>query len=328
MKALTRWAVFLLIGLPIQLLVYALYPLIYLAWRFLIFKPRLLKELPSHIELDLVLGARTRNNGQFLDNDDDHGAFTHYNFVKASGFEQLLDDEGNFVRRRNEDGSMNQKWVSGDVVIAFCFANLFYKADDSVIKKAVKNYLKHLGSRSYDDKSNGDVSNRCNNFGVNYCPDSDTAKLGQPMAGPQFYTNSALLATGYHLGIMYKAAFWAHWLILGGWYWAFAPMVYSKDNGLFYVRDMSMKALYVHAQIFGKKWWIVKPMRFINEKISTHKNQLFDAMMGEAPQNLPACMHTFFSQEENASSTGLGDGRVSVYIPEALSRISKETKLK
>lgn len=328
MKSLLRWAIFLLIGLPFQLVVYLLYPLMVLYWRLAIWKKIEPKALPQHMELPVELGLAERNNGLFLNNDDNHGAFTHYNFVKEAGFAQLLDDEGNFLRRRNEDNSMNRSEVSGDVVIAFCFANQFYKASDADIKKAIKNYFKHLGTRSYDEINNGDVSNRCNNFGINYCPDSDALKMGQPAAGPQFYTNSALLATGYHLGLGYKVAFWAHWLLLGGWYWAFVPVIYAKDKQLWYARDMSMKALWVHAQVFGDRWWIRKPMEFINNKISTHKNELFDAMFGKQPENLPKCMHTFFSQYENASSNTIGDGRVSAYISDALKKIAEKTKLK
>lgn len=213
-------------------------------------------------------------------------------------------------------------------MIAFAFANTFYKASDADIKKAIKNYFKYLGTRSYDAINNGDVSNRCNNFGLNYCPDSDAKGIGQPMAGPQFYTNSALLATGYHLGLGYKAAFWAHWLILGGWYWAWAPVIYEKDRGLWYVRDMTMKALHVHAEVFGDRWWIRKPMVFINEKISTHENQLFDAMFGIKPKNVPECMHTFFSQYEDASSKEIGDGRVSCYVSSAMRKMASSSRLK
>lgn len=328
MKAFVRWALFLLIGLPIQVLVYALYPLVVLYWRIAIHRDVDLKDLPSHVEIPVELGLTTRNGGLFLDNNDNHGAFTHINFIKEEGYSQLFDQHGNFLRRRNETGGMNRDRVSGDVVISFCFANQLDKAKDEDIRKAIKNYFKYLGTRSYDDVSQGDVSNRCNNFGVNYCPDSDFYKMGQPAFGPQFYTNSCLLATGYHLGIGYKAAFWAHWIVMGGWLWAWAPTLYTKDNGLWYVRDMSMKALWVHAQVFGDRWWIRKPMKFINEKISTHENQLFDAMFGEEPQNLPECMHAFFSQDEDASSKGIGNGRVSAYIPDALRKIAQITKLK
>jgi hypothetical protein len=328
MKAFVRWALFLLIGLPIQILVYALYPLVVLYWRIFVFEKHDLKELPSHVEIPVALGLATRNGGLFLDNNDNHGAFTMFNFITEEGYSQLLDAHGNFIRRSNETGGMNRDRVSGDVVIAFAFANLFYKAKDDDIRRAIKNYFKFLGTRSYDDISQGDVSNRCNNFGVNYCPDSDFYKMGQPAFGPQFYTNSCLLAMGYHLGIGYKLAFWVHWLVMGGWLWAWAPTLYTKSNGLWYVRDMSMKALWVHAQVFGDRWWIRKPMKFINDKISTHENQLFDAMFGEEPENLPACMHAFFSQNENASSEGIGNGRVSAYIPDALKKIARTTKLK
>jgi hypothetical protein len=328
MKALVRWLIFLLFGYPFQLLVMALYPLVHLYWRLFVFQYVANKPDPVHADIPVALGLATRNDGIFLNNDDNHGAFTMYNFIQESGYQKLFDSNGNFLRRYNEDNTENLDFVSGDVVSAFGFANQFYKADDDIIRKAIKNYLKNLGTCSTTDSNNGWVSTRCNNFGVNYCPDSDAYGIGQPMAGPQFYTTSALLALGYHLGWQYKALFWAHWLLLGGWYWAFSPVLYTKDNGLWYVRDITMKNLYTHAQVFGPKWWIVRPMKFINEKISTHHNQLFDAMFGKTPQNLPQCMHAFFSQNEDASSTGIGDGRVSAYIPDAMRRMAQETKLK
>lgn len=328
LKALTRWIIFLFIGLPLQLVTMLLYPLLYIYWRKNIYKEVNHKSYPKHENIPLEIGIKTRNNGLFLDNVDDHNALTMYNYIKADGLKALLDDEGNFLRRRNEDNSSNLSKVSGDCVISWCFASLFHKAHDEDIRRATKNYLKYLGSRSYDEINEGDVSNRCNNFGVNYCPDSEFANSGQPAAGPQFYTNSSLFATAYHLGLGYKILFWAHWLIMGGWYWCFAPVIYSEDNKLWYVRDMTMKALYIHLQVFGPRWWIKKPMQFINHKISTHKNELFDSMFRIMPNNLPLCMDAFFSQKEDATSLNKSNGRVSAYIPLALMKMAVRSRMK
>jgi hypothetical protein len=187
--------------------------------------------------------------------------------------------------------------------------------------KAAWNYLKHLGTRSKD----GWVSNRCNNFGLNYCPDSEAAKIGQPMAGPQFYTNSCLLAIASKESFALKIAFWVHWIVLGGWYWAFAPAIYPKDS-LWYIRDVCMKMLWVHQEVFGKRWWITMPMQRINESVP-YRNDLFEAMLGNKPGPMPTIMHAFFSQNKNASSNETlyaENKRASFWIPAAIHRIYKK----
>ena len=149
-------------------------------------------------------------------------------------------------------------------------------------------------------------------------------KLSQPAAGPQYFTTAAVLASAYNKGFKYKALFWAHWVLMGGWYWAFSPMIYPNAESLWYVRDISMKSLYVQLQVFGPKWWITKPMEIINNKLTTHNNDLFNAMMGRHVGPLPAAMDAFFSQREDASSE-ITD-RMSAHIPEAIRQIQKETR--
>jgi hypothetical protein len=219
--------------------------------------------------------------------------------------------------------------VSGDVVISWAFANLFIietKENNALIRKVAMNYLKNLGTRSYDEINQGDVSNRCNNFGVNYCPDSDTLKLGQPAAGPQFYTNSALFALASKESSFFKAVFWVHWIVMGGWYWAFSPLLYTKNKPLNYVKDMTMKALFVHQQVFGDRWWIKKPMETIAYELSTHRNDLFYAMRGKDPGPMPEVMDSFFSQMGDATSRR--SDRMSAYIPGAILEVRDMAKQK
>lgn len=303
--ALIRWLLFLLVGMPLQIVVYMVYPIVYLYWRIFIFKsPTGDKTLAQHDQLGD--NWPTRAQGELLDNPDDHGAFSMYGFIKAPGLAKLVDQEGNFIRRWQEDGKHNQWAVSGDVVISWLFAythSKVYQKPTGTLLKAAKNYLKYLGTRSYDENGQGHVSNRCNNFGVNYCPDSDTIKLGQPMAAPQFYTNSAIFALASQQSFFFKIVFWVHWLLLGGWYWAWMPVVYSKDKPLYYVRDMTMKALYVHKYVFGNRWWIRKPMEHIAYELSNVRNDLWYAMLGQPPVNpAPAAMDSFFSQKEDCAS--------------------------
>ena len=70
-------------------------------------------------------------------------------------------------------------------------------------------------------------------------------------------------------------------------------------------------------------------MEFINDKISTHNNDLFDAMMGREIGPLPIAMNPFFSQRPDASSDETDmSGRMSAYIPDAIKKIKLETKYK
>jgi hypothetical protein len=322
-----RWLMFLFIGLPIQLIVYALYPLIYGYWRFKVYKKVDQKLNPTHDQVPEGTGTSSLFNNSLLDNSDDHGALSMYGFINKNGLE-LLQQDGNFIRKRNADNSINRQAVSGDVVVAWCFANALanVKVNDSTLKDLTDNYIKNLGTLSYDSVANGYVSARCSNFGVNLAKDSGFVGLSQPTAGPQFYTNCALFASAYHLGFKYKFIFWAHWLLMGGWYWAFAPVLYPDYDSLWYVRDITMKALYVNLQVFGPRWWITKPMLFITDKTCTHNNDLFNAMLGRDINDLPAAMDCFFSQRGDASSK-ISD-RMSAYIPDAIRKIKQETKYK
>jgi len=331
MKALIRWLIFILVGLPFQAVVYLLYPLAWVYWRLFIFK-KVDKSNPVHWEPDFEVGRATKLDGALLDNDDDHGALTQYGFISKRGMELLLDNEGNFIRSINADGSLNKKRVSGDCVSCWAFAYVLIPEDQQPKEAAIKaawNYLKYLGTRSWDEINDGDVSNRCNNFGINWCPDSDILKLGQPAAGPQFYTTSSLLAVAYKQSFAMKVAFWIHWLLMGGWYWAFWPAIYPKD-GLWYVRDITMKALWVHREVFGNRWWIRLPMKKINDSIVV-RNDLFEAMLGNEPGPMPEVMHAFFSQEKRASSDrkSFADNlRASAYINKAIWTIFKKAKLR
>jgi hypothetical protein len=331
MKALIRWIIFLLVGLPFQLVVYALYPLAWVYWRLFIFKI-VDKTSPVHWEPDFEVGSATKLDGALLDNDDDHGALTQYGFIGKRGMELLLDEEGNFLRAIGTDGKRNTTRVSGDCVGCWAFAYVQMPENEKPKEAAVKaawNYLKYLGTRSWDEQNDGDVSNRCNNFGINWCPDSDLLKLGQPAAGPQFYTTSSLLAVAYKQSFAMKVAFWMHWVLMGGWYWAWWPAIYPKD-GLWYVRDITMKMLWVHREVFGDRWWIRMPMKRVNESVEV-RNDLFEAMLGNEPGPMPEVMHAFFSQERRASSDrkSFEDNlRASAYIKGAILKIYEKAKLR
>lgn len=326
-----RWSLFIFIGLPFQFFAMLfIYPILHLLWTLFVRQtvPDHKKIVPTHDDIDVVKGSNTRNGGLFLDNQDDHGAFTHIYFLRLQALAELVNTTGDLSRRVNEDQTLNMNYVSGDVVVSWALSlQVTPTSNPDLIKKVVDNYIKNLGSRSYDAKNNGWVSNRCNNFGINYCPDSDILRIGQPAAGPQYYTTAALLAVAYHLGIKYKIYFWVHWILIGGWYWAFSPVLYTKTDGLWYVRDIVMKSLFIQLQTFGSKWWIVMPMRRVWETLHYH-NDLFAAMLKKPVRELPKCMDTFFSQRADSTSRDNVNTSYSVFLPEFIRHIYKTTKYK
>jgi hypothetical protein len=321
-----NWIIFIAIGLPLQLILMLFYPVIHVAWRLFIYKDVPIKAKASHEAVSAFAGSETIFNGKLLKNPDDHGAFSMYGFIQGDGLE-LLQHNGNLLRRLEEDGTRNMNSVSGDVVVAWFFANQLAtaKVSDKVLLSVVDNYIKNLGTLSFDSYGDGYVSARCSNFGVNYAKDS-TFLLTQPAAGPQYYTTAAVLASAYNKGLKYKIMFWLHWLIMGGWYWAFSPVLYPDYDSLWYVRDITMKSLYVQLQTFGPKWWITVPMKFIADKTMLYENDLFNAMLGRDIGELPESMDSFFSQKKNASS--VESDRMSPHIPEAIRKIKRETRFK
>lgn len=327
MKQLIRWVMFLFVGLPFQGVVYILYPLIYLYWRLRIYKPLGDKLVAYHENVPDSVGTARRIHG-LLDHSDNHGALCMYGALGSNALVNLLDKDGNPVRRVNDDGSFDQDESSGDVVVSWAFAytapSIKDKPVDALMKMA-RNYLLNLGIQSYDKKNNGTVSSRCNNFGINYCPDSDVLKLGQPAAGPQFYTSSCVFALASQHSFFFKIVFWVHWLLMGGWYWAFAPMIYPDMQSWWYIRDITMKALYVHKLVFGDRWWIRTPMQFIAYEITPYRNDLFYAMFGQNPlYKLPRSMDGFFSQRDDATSN-LSD-RMNGYFGQAIEDLAKQAR--
>jgi hypothetical protein len=306
MKQLRRWLIFLIVGFPVQLIVYMVYPVIWVIWRLFFYVDYSLKDkiVAEHEYCSMEV---VQNDLYLIENVDDHGAFTMYGSILGRGLKNLT-LSGDFIRRRTTSGYINLSEVSGDVVIAWCFAYTFLEAFsrgyiESTLFQVAKNYLKNLGTTSIDEINDQDVSNRCNNFGINYCPDSNFLRLGQPMAGPQFYTSSCLFALASQTSALWKLVFWTHWWLLGGWYWCWWPVVYTKKNQMESTKDMTMKALYVLKFVFGNRWWIKKPMEFITYNTTEYRNDLWYAMLGLDPLNpIPKSMDSFFSQMPDATS--------------------------
>ena len=322
MTALIRWTIFIFIGYPLHIVTMLVYPLIHLFWRIYIFKHQPKKLSAEHENMPLLPKHMAIRNNCFHDNTDDHSALTHWGLfltdvrIGMNGLMRLIDMQGNFLRRWT-NGKEEGFHTSGDAVINWCFAAALYEEKykglasvSGVFDLIAEQYLKNLGTIANMGKAKGWVSVRCNNFGVNFCPDSQALFLGQPCAGPQFYTTSAVLALAAKEHFKWEIVFWLHWIFMGGWLWAFSPVLYTKDKGGWYLRDIVMKSLFVHKLVFGNSWWIRIPMEFITDKIATTENALFYAMTGrKASTEMPQVMNPTFSQ----SSTGISreDGRLT-----------------
>lgn len=325
-----RWFLFIFVGYPTQLIVYILYPFAHLYWRLFIYEKIKDQKIPTHEMVSMEdYPIRMRINSKLLDNTDDHGAFTMFGFIKEEGLSLLL-MMNNFVRRVDDIGVYNLSKVSGDVVVAWCFAATHEKVRlknlEWEVRGAAWNYLLNLGTCSFDADNGGWVSNRCNNFGINFCPDSEVLGLGQPMAGPQYYTTSALFALASFFHWKWKVVFWIHWILMGGWYWCWSPVIYSKTKPVHYAKDIVMKSLHVQQFVFGRRWWIIRPMAFITFKISEYRNELFYAICGFHPgYGMSPVMNAFFSQKADASSR-LVPNDMNPYLTTAMMDLYKQTR--
>lgn len=337
-QQIVRWSLFLLVGLPFQVLVYFAYPVVFAIWRIFFFKK--VKPQYAFIDaIDLPSGLAALNpDGVLLKNPDDHGLFAQYGRLwdlaskdykyAIRGLYQMLDNNFHFLRA-NDGNATKSYHVSGDVAVAWAFASVEVLGKSSLAAHQVaRTYLKNLGTISGEGLAKDWVSARCNNFGLNYCPDGAYG-LGQPMTGPQFYTSSSIFALAYHCSLKNKVIFWTHWVLLGGWFWGFWPVMFSKKKKLGYVRDITMKALWVHLRVFGPKWWVVLPMKYIAYTIAEYKNPLFYAMLGKLDQAVylpafPEVLNPFFSQKINCENRL--EPEANIYIYPAILHINEEAK--
>lgn len=340
--ALIRWTIFLIIGLPFQFIVVKpIYAILYLIARLFWQKhynaaDKYFHPHPTLSNLEDRI-AKIDNEFNLFKIHDNHNLLAQYTIASApQSFSPYILNKNNhtwFLRKPLQWATSeyeSTEEVSGDCVVAFCFAAAIHKKYFTLKKEILSltySYMVHLGTASFDRKNNGHISARCNNFGLNWCPDGWMG-LGQPMFGPNFYTTSALLALASVHSIWWRIVFWIHWWLLGGWYWAFMPAIYPPD-GLWYARDIIMKALWVHLMVFGKRWWIVRPMQITNATTPS-LNLLFEAMLGKLPDNvhllIPDYVNRFWSQTKNAVSDVNDSDYFVTGIRETLIYINKQSK--
>lgn len=254
---------FFVVGLPIQALVYLIYPFVHLYFTFFTKKQtwknvgavKFRPEQPKGIELEDLLHVHpVIRDMSFLDNDDTHCAITHaslwgiekYQDLASFGLEALVREDGAVKRRFPNDQTYLP--VSGDCLSSWNFATVMsrtYKL--SLIEKVADHYTKNcFGLQHY----NGLVSSRSSNSGVNLVFDGYKG-LNYPAFGPQYYTTASTLALGSVAAIslpkrlMYKALYYAHYVLMGGWLWWMSPILYPKDNLLYYTHHVTAMNLAV-----------------------------------------------------------------------------------
>lgn len=334
MTGFVRWVIFIFIGYPFQILFNCIYPLLHIVWRFREFsyiKPED-RRLPQYSGAPISEIHSDIRDSVFCNSTDDHNALEHYGlfFVHQdkgkTGLEYLIYKDGAFLRRFF-DGRHEGYRTSGDCVVTWSFAySLLDKAYRPVeaLRAAAKHYLWNLGAKSNMWDAAGWVSSRCNNFGLNYCPDGWKG-LGQPMAGPQFWVNSAVLALASRdLGWKWKAAFWAHFWLMGGPLWVLSPQLYTRKNKLGYSRDIVMKALWCHLDVFGARWWVTYPMKFIHDFCGEGYPALFEAMLGRKPKEpLPKILSGWHSQSLWGDSNS---DREDIWIPVAVEYVRRRAQ--
>lgn len=334
MTGFVRWVIFLLIGYPIQLVFNLIYPIIHIVWRFREFtfvNPKDRRK-PHYSNAEVSARHSSIRDEFFCDSPDSHNALEHYGLFYVDqakgkeGLKLLVFEDGAFIRRYWE-GRYEGNYTSGDCVVCWLFAyTLLDKVNRpvDVLRKAARHYLWNLGTKSNMYPSAGWVSSRCNNFGVNYCPDGWKG-LGQPMAGPQFWVNSAVFAQASRdLGGVWKIIFWLHFWMMGGPLWVLSPQLYTRKYKLGYSRDIVMRALFCHLDVFGARWWILYPIKFIHDFIGEGYPALFEAMLGRgSKEDLPKVLSGWHSQNLFGDS---GGDTENIWIPEAVEYVRSRAK--
>lgn len=250
-----RWVTFFLVGLPLQLLVYILYPFVALYFKFYIrgkvgkrlSRVNIKRSLDSIIELGKQDPIRDEC---FLDDKDSHSAMVHTGIWALRGKEMSTLALTRLVRPNGQLRRIypteNNVPVSGDCLTTWVYSYSLLGGPKESLRALAKHYMLNcFGLVHFVD---GLVSARSSNGGFNWTNDGVRTldlklfkinfKYGMnyPAFGPQYYTSAALFALAKkELGGVWHAVYWGHWLVMGGWLWWAAPIIYSKTNLAFYL---------------------------------------------------------------------------------------------
>lgn len=253
---MSRWVLFALVGMPLQLVVYVFYPLVvavfYITRKgspvFQPARPISSKLNAQNIDNDIL----TIKDKYFLKDNDSHGALVHGWFwgmqpqYSVPGLNALVRHDGGMRRWANRDHDLP---VSGDCLVAWCWSYMAAGASaPELVHTVATHFLKNVFSLTH---TNGKVTTRGACGGVSTAFDG-WGGLSQPCFGPQYYTGAAILAlAARECGGRWKEIYWAHWVLMGGWLWWIAPVIHPKKDSLYYVQDVTLRALWVVSKARG-----------------------------------------------------------------------------
>lgn len=240
--SLLRWGLYALIGLPVQFLMYLLYPIVIVLFR--------LKWANKHGEPIAVPTSAPKTNAEiidkgatiswrnevFEDNDDEHTALLHYgawsykpSFVAVEGLRRLTTEDGSIHRIYPPNPAANP--VSRDCLATWVYSYVMFGGPKDELRKIAQHYIKYAFGLAH---SNGLVSARNSSSGLNYCFDG-YKKLSQPAFGPNYYGSAALLALARkELGGVWHLIYFMHFMLMGGWLWWLEPIIYNNKFLLYY----------------------------------------------------------------------------------------------
>jgi hypothetical protein len=272
MYQLKRWLAFFFLGLPLQIIVYILYPFVALYFIFFVKKktweaigavPFRIRDSKNKELEDLLKVNPTIRDMSFLDNDDTHCAITHsslwglekYQDLASFGLEALVREDGAVKRRFPIDQEYLP--VSGDCLASWNYASV---VSGTYLPKLTEQIADHYTKNCFGlSHYNGQVSARSSNSGVNLVFDGWKG-LNFPAFGPQYYTTAATLAMAATVAttplkrLAYKALYYTHYVLMGGWLWWLAPILYAKDTTLYYTHHVTIMNLYVLLRLgYGKR---------------------------------------------------------------------------
>jgi len=251
---LKRWFLFFTFGLPVQLILYVLYPLLAIYFWFFVrgrHGEKISPPAPTRWSLAYLEGMGRVDpvrDQYYQDHGDCHGPLMHMYLwmlrpeLAKGGLENLVFLEGNPVSEGCVKRTAPNDYglaVSGDTLSAWTSAAQRFGISNDILRKVAKHYLKNcfgLGAWPL----NWQVSNRSSNSGMNTVGDGWKG-INQPCISPSYFTSAALLKfAAKQLGGVWHAVYWAHWLLLGGWLYTLLPFVHLKGNSFYYAQQITL----------------------------------------------------------------------------------------
>lgn len=271
--SLARWALFI----PMRVVDFLVFILMFLIVPYFWFKIR--KNHGNYLHLapkgsldDIISKGR-------LDEVDEYGFVrpeTHCLLQQAGNglfnqerrerlLEQVLYPSGTLHRRYPNDE--HHLGPSGDGISSWVSSYILWSVKrPDLVKCLALHYLKNCFGIWWN--SGNGVSARSSNGGVSVVVDGWPIgrpwwkrKWGimQPSTGPGYYTGAALFAlAAKELGGIWKAVYWLHWSLLGGWCFDLIPIVYTKNETWYYTHHITALNAWSLNKLRGSHRWALK----------------------------------------------------------------------